>query len=78
MAKYLKNNHGCTRANEFLLYQLMLAIREMHGKGIMHRDLKPGNLLLQKICKEDEFHWLKIADFGLARNLRDDENILNE
>jgi len=33
----------------------------MHTGKIMHRDIKPGNLLLNKNCD------LKICDFGLAR-----------
>jgi cyclin-dependent kinase 12/13 len=33
----------------------------LHEKGIMHRDIKGGNLLL------DKNGVLKIADFGLAR-----------
>lgn len=43
------------------LYQLLQGIQYCHSKKIMHRDLKPGNLLITKSGT------LKIADFGLAR-----------
>lgn len=34
----------------------------MHENGIIHRDIKGGNLLMNKHGE------LKVADFGLARN----------
>jgi len=39
-----------------------LAMTYLHHKGIMHRDLKSGNLLIANDQK------LKVCDFGLARN----------
>ncbi len=43
------------------LYQLLLAIKYCHSRRILHRDLKPQNLLINSNEK------LKICDFGLAR-----------
>eukprot|EP00904_Undaria_pinnatifida_P002416 jgi/Undpi1/12175/HiC_scaffold_5.g01851.m1 len=43
------------------LFQMMRALEFCHGRGIMHRDLKPQNLLVSRDGT------LKIADFGLAR-----------
>lgn len=44
------------------LYQLILGIAFCHSHRVLHRDLKPQNLLIdKKICQ------LKLADFGLAR-----------
>lgn len=43
------------------MYQLTLGINFCHMHRVMHRDLKPQNLLI------DSTGLLKIADFGLAR-----------
>jgi CHASE2 domain-containing sensor protein/predicted Ser/Thr protein kinase len=35
-------------------------LAEAHSQGVIHRDIKPGNLLI------DSHGWVKITDFGLA------------
>jgi serine/threonine protein kinase len=47
-----------------LLYQLLCGVAMMHSKRVIHRDLKPQNLLLS----EDQTR-IKIADLGLARTV---------
>ncbi|KAF9911395.1 hypothetical protein EC991_003960, partial [Linnemannia zychae] len=46
-----------------MVFQILRGLQHMHSKGIMHRDMKPENLLVSG----DN---VKIADFGLARELK--------
>lgn len=48
--------------SKHFIYQVLLGLREIHANSIMHRDLKPQNLLVSKDAKQ-----IKIADFGLGR-----------
>ncbi|XP_012286167.1 serine/threonine-protein kinase ULK2 isoform X2 [Orussus abietinus] len=57
------------------LKQLAGAMKALHAKGVVHRDLKPQNILLShtcgKACPQPHQITLKIADFGFARFLQD-------
>lgn len=43
------------------IYQVLRGLKFLHGLGIIHRDIKPGNLLVNSNCL------LKVCDFGLSR-----------
>lgn len=46
--------------------QIASALKHAHGSGILHRDLKPTNILISTIEGNDV---VKIVDFGIARIL---------
>ncbi|MFH1747894.1 MAG: serine/threonine-protein kinase [Planctomycetota bacterium] len=50
-----------TRARLELVARICDAVQHAHQKGVIHRDLKPGNILV------DESGQPKILDFGVAR-----------
>ncbi|KAI9355097.1 kinase-like domain-containing protein [Zopfochytrium polystomum] len=50
---------------QYFIYQICRGLKYIHSANVLHRDLKPGNLLVNADCE------LKICDFGLARGLSD-------
>ena len=66
--------HATIRANiledihkQYIMYQAFKALMYMHSAKLVHRDMKPANLLLNSDCL------MKVADFGLARSLLNSE-----
>ncbi|KAF9288473.1 MAP kinase [Linnemannia elongata] len=51
---------------QYFIYQICRGLKYIHSANVLHRDLKPGNLLVNADCE------LKICDFGLARGFSDD------
>lgn len=58
--RYLYDEIGTADIKTYI-YQVLKGLRHSHSKGIMHRDIKPQNLLIDHKKKH-----IKIADWGLA------------
>ncbi|KAF4724496.1 hypothetical protein FOZ63_032379 [Perkinsus olseni] len=52
----------------FFLYQVLRGVKYFHSAGVVHRDLKPRNLLVNFNCD------LKICDFGLSKLILEDRD----
>jgi serine/threonine-protein kinase len=51
-----------------ILIQLLSALHEVHGAGIVHRDVKPENIM---ICAAPRGSVVKLLDFGIAKTVGD-------
>ncbi|XP_024052252.2 cyclin-dependent kinase 15 [Terrapene carolina triunguis] len=63
LAQYMAQHPGGLHAHNVMLFmfQLLRGLAYIHQQHILHRDLKPQNLLVSCLGE------LKLADFGLAR-----------
>src|SRR5205823_1691435 len=71
LAAYLEE-HGALSADELraLAVPVAEALATAHARGILHRDVKPANILVRR---EGEGWRVKLIDFGLAQKQRGEE-----
>lgn len=73
LKEYIQKQNAITW-NEALYFttQILKALQHAHDKGIVHRDVKPQNIIL--LSNGD----IKVADFGIARFSRSDTKTLTD
>ncbi len=68
----------------YIVRQICAALAEVHGKGMVHRDVKPDNVMLTE--RGGEYDFVKLLDFGIVKRVAnggamarpDDDRILTQ
>lgn len=73
LLKFVKKRRWLEESQaKFLFKQLMLGVAYMHKSGVVHRDLKLENILL------DSHGNIKIGDFGVSRRILKDQTLFEQ
>ncbi|MBI1270238.1 protein kinase [bacterium] len=70
----IKNGELVKMPIEFglIVKQILAALSYAHNEGVVHRDIKPGNIVL---TKRDGKYCVKMVDFGIARLQEDGQRL---
>ena len=67
LENWLKNKPGRDKLESLKIFkQIIEGLSFIHKKGVVHRDLKPDNILFSKTTED---LCVRIADFGLSRHV---------
>mmetsp|Transcript_11097 Transcript_11097/g.17671 ORF Transcript_11097/g.17671 Transcript_11097/m.17671 type:complete len:267 (-) Transcript_11097:570-1370(-) len=74
-----KNGRVSEKEAAMVIRKLCYALDALHRHGILHRDIKLENLLMQQKNEEEEDHErsFKIADFGFANRIGEKDRFRN-
>jgi serine/threonine protein kinase len=60
----------------YVLRQVLHSLGEAHARGLVHRDVKPANIMLCRLGPDDDF--VKVLDFGLVKHADTSETLLTK
>ena len=63
----------CEMDGAYVIKQLLQALAHLHMKNVIHRDMKPENVLM--VSKDKKNFDIKLADFGFARFVEHNEKL---
>ena len=71
MKKMLKLNYAYLKNDQiqYFMFQLLNGLDALHSARVLHRDIKPQNILINEDCT------LKLCDFGLSRFTYDGQKV---
>lgn len=74
LKEYMEKRGGPLNWREAVHFmtQIMQALRHAHGRGIVHRDIKPQNIMVLRDGS------VKVADFGIARIMDSQKTVTKE
>nr|XP_039256605.1 serine/threonine-protein kinase/endoribonuclease IRE1-like isoform X1 [Styela clava] len=65
LTNFIKGSKRTKRIKQILIQQLVNGIAHIHRNNVIHRDLKPDNILVS-----DDGTQLKVIDFGLSKEMK--------
>lgn len=72
LQRVLKHGPLPPRRAAAIVRDVARAIQHAHSRGVLHRDLKPGNVMIDE---QDQIH---VTDFGLAKHLDADSSLTGQ
>lgn len=69
LKKIVRSDNDLTEEHiSYIMFQILCGLYHMHSAKVIHRDLKPGNILVNSNCK------VKICDLGMARGFQESKS----
>lgn len=63
---YSITNNYSFRKMKTIMVQILLAVEFLHKSGVIHRDLKPGNVLINESSNDKDIPHARVCDFGMS------------